>query len=96
MIRMLPDGRVLQWKLTLRAVDGVPSLIPFFIDWEDSRHPSATAAQGAELLAFGGETPDLSETRRILDALEVELELGPGADPSLTARIRGPGGEVVL
>jgi Glyoxalase-like domain len=96
MTRVLPDGKALHWKLTLRSTDAVPSLIPFLIDWDDTPHPSATATQGAELLTFQGETPDLSDTRRILDALEVDLELGPGARPSLTARIGGPRGEIVL
>ena len=96
MSRTLPDGTALQWKLTLRATDTIPSLIPFLIDWGDTPHPSATAAQGAELLAFQGVTHDLPETRRILDALEVELELVPGARPSLSARIGGPHGWVEL
>jgi hypothetical protein len=96
MSRVLPNGTLLEWKLTLRATDVVPSVIPFLIDWGDMPHPSSTAARGAKLLAFRGQTPDLAETRRILDALEVNLELDPGSSPSLTARIKGPGGEVVL
>ena len=96
MIRVLPDGSPLCWKLTLRAADEVPSVIPFLIDWGDTPHPSATASHGAVLLAFEAETPDLSRTRAILDALDVHLQLHHGARTALSARIRGPRGEIVL
>jgi hypothetical protein len=74
----------------------IPSVIPFLIDWSNTPHPSATAAQGVELLAFRGETPGLEEARRILDALEVDLKLDPGTKTKLIAHLRGPRGEIVL
>jgi hypothetical protein len=96
MTRTLPSGGVLEWTLAVREMRAFPSVIPFLIDWGDTPHPSATAAQGVELLAFRGETPGLEEARRILDALEVDLKLDPGTKTKLIAHLRGPRGEIVL
>jgi hypothetical protein len=94
--RKQADGTVLAWKLTdLRCViaDGV---VPFFIDWEKSPHPALAASRGATLHDLRALHPDVERVRRMLRAIDVDLDVGAGAAPALIAEIDCPNGRVLL
>jgi hypothetical protein len=95
MERDAPAGR-LRWRLCLPEFDTAGGIIPFFIDWNDSPHPSHTSIDGLSLVEFGAEHPDPQAVRTILDALGVDLRVTRGPAMKLVATVRGPAGELRL
>ena len=71
-------------------------LVPFFIDWGSSPHPSATAARGATLVQLRAEHPDPDRAQKILDALGLGLRVSKGSAAGLIATIDSPRGRVEL
>lgn len=96
MSRRTPDGELLHWRLTPDRRVGAVGILPFLIDWGDSRHPSAGGLPPAELEAFAGHTADLRRDGADLAALGAELPLEPGPERRLVARLRGPRGTLTL
>ena len=94
--RGLPDGSVLRWRLTDPAAVVADGLVPFFIDWGRSPHPAAAAATGARLVALRAEHPDARAVGRVVSRLGLDLRVGSGARPKLSAIIEGNRGEVAL
>jgi hypothetical protein len=94
--RSLPDGTELTWKLTdpmIRLHDGI---VPFLIDWTDSRHPSVGAPQAGTLSRLRARHPEPDAVARALAALGVELEIEHADRPALIATIAGPNGIVEM
>jgi hypothetical protein len=71
-------------------------LVPFFIDWGSSPHPSATAATGATLVDLRAEHPDVARVQGMLRTLGLALEIRRGTAPRLVATIAGANGRVDL
>jgi hypothetical protein len=95
MERDAPAGR-LRWRLCLPEFDTAGGIIPFFIDWNDTAHPSRTSMDGLSIVEFGAEHPDPQMVRTILDALGVDLDVTKGPAAKLVATVRGPAGELRL
>jgi glyoxalase-like protein len=94
--RNLSDRVSLQWRFTdPHAVVG-DGIVPFFIDWTDSPHPSRAAARGASLIALRAEHPEPERVREMLAGLAVDLQVEAGAQPALIASLRTPRGLVDL
>jgi len=94
--RQRPDGVLLTWRYTDPRVDLADGLVPFFIDWGESAHPSATAAKGLTLIALRAEHPDAARVRKILTQLGLDLPVRTGPAPALIATIDSPRGRVEL
>ena len=94
--RRRPDGVVLSWRYTDPNVVEANGLIPFFIDWGTSPHPSATAARGATLLQVRAEHPDAMRVQKMLDALGLDLRVQKGSAAAIIATIEGARGRVEL
>jgi hypothetical protein len=94
--RQRPDGTVLHWKsLTLQEDQG--GLLPFFIEWSaDSIHPSADAPTGCRLTRFGVVTPNPAALKKLIDLLQIDVHVSPGAKAALQASLAGPKGELTL
>src|SRR6202162_1576617 len=94
--RQRPDGNVLHWKsLTLQDDQG--GLLPFFIEWStDSIHPSADAPTGCRLTRFGVVTPNPAALKKLIDLLQIDVHVSPGATAALQASLAGPKGELTL
>ena len=94
--RRRADGVALRWTVTSpRAMLG-DGLVPFFIDWGSSPHPSTTAAMGATLVGLRAEHPDASRIQQMTHAIGMELPVTRGSSPALIATIEGPNGGVTL
>jgi hypothetical protein len=94
--RTRPDGVVLSWTYTDPRVVLADRLIPYFIDWGASPHPSATAARGVTLRSLRAEDPDAERVQAMLRALGLDLAVTRGPKPSLIATFDSPKGQVVL
>lgn len=94
--RRRPDGVMLSWRYTDPNVVVADGLIPFFIDWGTSPHPSATAARGATLVSVRAVHPDAEGTQKMLDALGLDLRVQKGSAPAIIATIDSSRGRVEL
>jgi hypothetical protein len=94
--RRRSDGVLLSWRLTEPARDTTNGIVPFFIDWGQSPHPSQTAPQGAELVAMNAEHPDDERVRRALRVLGLDIPVTRGSHASLIAVVESPRGRVEL
>ena len=94
--RKRPDGVVLSWRYTdPRTVVG-GGVVPFFIDWGTSAHPSSTATPGASLVSLRAEHPQPDQVRKTLDGFGLDLPVTAGFKPALVATVSGPRGRVEL
>jgi hypothetical protein len=94
--RSRPDGVVLSWQFTDPGMTMFDGIIPFFIEWATSTHPSATSAQGAKLLALRAEHPNPQLVQQTLDRLSLDLKVRQAGSAALVAIIDGPRGRVEL
>lgn len=95
MQRRSPAG-LLSWRLSLPRFDTLGGIVPFVIDWGDSPHPAATAAQGLSLASMHGVHPSPERPRSALASLGFDLEVRDGPQAGLSVRVSGPGGVVPL
>lgn len=94
--RATPDGRRLEWRLTIRPTPGGDGLVPFLIDWGTSPHPAPRTASGCALVSLRGEHPDPDSVRAQLDALGAPLALSQAPAVALVAELDTPNGRVEL
>ena len=94
--RRRPDGVVLSWRYTNPRTVVADGIVPFFIDWGTSPHPSRTAAPGVTLLSLRVEHPDAIRVQKMLSQLGLDLSVQLGAKPALIATCDSPKGRVEL
>ena len=94
--RQRPDGILLSWRYTNPQTVVANGIVPFFIDWGQSVHPSRTAAGGLSLIGLSAEHPDAERVQKMLSHLGLELPVRQGSKPALIAVITGPKGRVEL
>ena len=94
--RQLSDGQVLSWRLSYPDMQLGAGLVPFLIDWGESRHPAQTAANGVHLVELWAEHPDPATILGALRHLRLELRVVVGASPALIAILDTPRGPVEL
>lgn len=94
--RRRADGVLLSWRLTEPGSDIENGIIPFFIDWGQSPHPSHSAPQGAVLVTLSAEHPDDERMRRALRVLGLDVPVTRGSHARLTAVVDGPCGRIEL
>lgn len=96
MSRRTPDGALLEWRLTPPRFDYGDGLVPFLIDWGATPHPTSRNMPRTELLELRVTHPDPASVRPALAALRVDLHVDIADHVSLTARVQGASGPVVL
>lgn len=94
--RELNDGQALAWRLTYPTIRVGAGLVPFLIDWGQSRHPAASAPGGVQLVELRAEHPEPTTIREALGNLGLELEVVAGATPALIAMLDTPNGRIEL
>lgn len=94
--RERPDGRTVSWRLTDPETVLGDGLVPFLIEWGDSRHPAVDAPPGCILLGLRGEHPDPERVRRMLEAVGAPIPIARAPAPRLIATLRSPMGEIEL
>ena len=71
-------------------------LVRFFIDWQDSPHPSQRGADGVTLIGLRAEHPDPLPMQRALSQLGLDLTVQAGREAALIADLACPRGRVEL
>lgn len=94
--RSRPDGTIVKWQLTDPWTDVADGLIPFFIDWGDSPHPSTAVTAEAKLVSLRAEHPDPECISQLLEHLGLYLPVTSGPKPKLIAVLEGEYGRVEL
>jgi hypothetical protein len=94
--RQRPDGTTVRWTNVFVTGHGGGTLVPFFIEWQDGRHPADDAPKGLRLRALRAECPEAEGLRAVLDALDVRLEVRKGPAARLIAVLDTPRGRVEL
>ena len=94
--RELPDGTKLSWHVTDPHVVVADGVVPFFIDWGATPHPSQSAVTGLCLTGLRAEHPDPENTRNSLTAVGLELPVRQGPAPTLIATLETPRGVIEL
>lgn len=94
--RCTPDGRRLTWRLTDPRTVAGDGLVPFLIDWGETKHPARGLPAGGRLTSLRGVHPDPRRIEEMLRALHLPLPVERGSAPALVARIRTDRGEVEL
>ena len=95
MRRVAPD-MTLDWHLSLPTGDTEGGILPFFIDWGQSRHPSETAAPGLTVAEMHGLHTDPERVNELLAALGETMKVERADSPGLYVELSGPSGSVVL
>lgn len=96
MNRTRTDGVKLSWSVMLVTGHVFGNLMPFFINWFDSPHPSLSTPGGCRLTAFSVQLVENHATfKALMNALEIDVEVGQGPD-GLRAVIESPNGRVLL
>lgn len=97
MQRESPEG-LLAWALALPAFDTEGGVVPFFIDWADTPHPSMSAsiARGLRFDSFRLHHPEPARIDGWFDTLGIEAELAEADEPGLEVVLAGPAGSFRL
>ena len=93
--RAQPDGEEIAWNFTDPMAFPSQGLVPFLIDWGNTKHPGMSSPAVGQLISLRAEHPDPASVRFMLSALNLDLQVDQGSDPKLVARIRTLGGDEV-
>lgn len=94
--RLTPAGDLLSWELLFLTGHPYAGLLPFFIDWQDTPHPSRSKPLGGAVVDFSIQSRSATSLNPILSGLDTtETAIVADAD-ALALRIRAPAGAVEL
>lgn len=93
--RTQPNGNVLKWQLTEPILDNESGIMPFFLNWGDTVHPSKTLPQAGKILSFKAIHPTPSTVMDQLQKLGINLVVEKGEHPKLEASIQTTSGKIV-
>ena len=94
--RRQPDGGALAWQLTDPYVEVADGVVPFFIDWGSTPHPSADAPGGVSLVGFEVGHPEPGLVQRIFESLGLAIPVVAASSPILSAMLRTANGAIEL
>lgn len=95
-MRREAPGVTLDWHLSLPMGDTEGGILPFFIDWGTSVHPSTSAAPGLQVATIYGSHPDPERVQQLLGALGETMHVIEGESARLVVELSGPSGQVYL
>jgi hypothetical protein len=93
--RTQPNGNILEWQLTEPVLENENGIMPFFLNWGKTIHPSKTLPQAGEILAFKAIHPNPEFIKKQLGKLGVNLIVEKGIRPHLEATIKKTDGKII-
>ena len=94
--RRQPDGVELSWRFTDPGHVVANGVVPLFIDWGQSPHPSRSAAKGATLVELRTEHPRDRDMQWMFQTLGIQIPVSAAVQPALVAIVEGRLGRVEL
>lgn len=94
--RRRPDGSLLSWTFSDPWAPRADGVVPFFIDWGRSLHPSDGLPAVCALHTLRLEHPEPEDVRRWLAALGLDTPVARGHAPRVVASLDTPNGIVEL
>lgn len=94
--RRRPDGSLLSWTFSDPWAPRAGGVIPFFIDWGTSPHPSDDLPAVCSLRALRLEHPEPDDVQTWLAALGLDTSVSRGHAPRVVASLETPNGIVEL
>jgi len=95
--RETPTGQVLRWQLMIPDAGPAALFAPFFIDWQNTPHPSQTLPDsGCRWRDAEAGHPQASWLRELWQHLGVEIPVVRATRPYLRVVLEAPLGDVVL
>jgi hypothetical protein len=85
--RVTPQGHTLRWQGLYLDHELYRGLVPFYIDWMDSIHPSATAPAGAVVQDLFVVHPQPEGLRTIYAALDLDIPVHAGNRPAIVVTL---------
>lgn len=81
--RMTADGTLLRWRAFMFEGHGFAGLLPFFIDWGTTPHPSATSPGGVSNPRLTVFHPAAEKLAQIYRQLSIDVPVRPQPEPGL-------------
>ena len=94
--RRRADGVELRWRVTDPGADRRGGVLPFLMDWRESEHPAISLEPACTLVSLFAEHPEAETVGAELRLLGIDIPVGFGPEPALTATVRSPRGLVEL
>lgn len=94
--RRRPDGSLLSWTFSDPWARRAGGVVPFFIDWGSSPHPSEDLPAVCALHALRVEHPEPRRVEAWLAALGLDTPVSEGDAPRVVASLETPNGIVEL
>ena len=95
-MRREAPGVTLDWHLSLPTSSNEGGILPFFIDWGSSPHPSQSAASGLTVVSIYGVHSEPSRVTGLLAALGESMKVVQGDECRIHVRLEGPAGAIDL
>ena len=92
--RATPDGELLEWRTVFAYDHDFGDQLPFFIDWGESPHPSATSIAGVSVEKFVVIHPRATELRRLYSDLGITIDVVEGTPAGFDLTLKSSGGEL--
>lgn len=94
--RERPDGSVLSWRFTDPWAPRADGVVPFFIDWGESPHPTDELEPLCSVIEVRVEHPRAGQVERWLRGLGLDTPVSRAHAPRVVATLRTPNGIVEL
>ena len=94
--RVTPEGVTLRWKLMIPAANSYGLFAPFFIDWLDTPHPSASLPPSFAIVGCEAGHPEAARLAPLWRQLGVDIPLRAADAPYMRLLLTTPRGEIAL
>lgn len=95
--RVTPAGETLKWKLMIPEPNELGLFAPFFIDWQDTPHPSTRLADsGCGIAGCEAGHPQHDRINRLYERLGVDIRVLAADAPYMRVLLDTPRGQVAL
>lgn len=90
--RRTTSGELLEWELSVPLSAPRVEPFPFFVDWNDSVHPTRILPEACRLIQLEIAHPETSSLKDYLKQLNPEVNLVFSSTPQIRAQVKTPTG----